>query len=328
METTIFYTIIIILVMDYLLERLLEHLNAGWMGPPIPKELTGVYDPEKYARQQRYQKTNTQFSLISATFNPAVVLVFLFCSGFAHVHGVAAGLTENPILQSLIFFGILMVAQDMIGIPFALYQTFVIEEKFGFNKITGKLFISDKAKGWLLAAALGGGILSLITWFYYRTTAMFWLYAWLMVGAITLFFTLFYSNLIVPLFNRQMGVVFYLLSLFLGKPVFSRALGVDGAVFHMDSVTLAMLYNPVSLATALVMNAWSRKNEYQADAFAARNFSAQALENALKKLSINNLSNLTSHPAYVFSHYSHPSLHQWIVAMQRGSFFLRNHKAS
>ena len=417
METTIFYTIIIILVLDYLLERLLDHLNAGWMGRPIPKELTGVYDPEKYARQQRYQKTNTQFSLISATFNLAVVLVFLFCSGFAHVHGVAAGLTESPILQSLIFFGILMFAQDMIGIPFALYQTFVIEEKFGFNKITGKLFISDKVKGWLLAAALGGGILSLITWFYYRTTDMFWVYAWLMVGGTTFFFTLFYSNLIVPLFNRQtklehgelktaikafadkvdfpvkdiyvldgskrstkanayftglgnkkrivlfdtlindldteevvavlaheighykkkhtmqgiavsilqMGVVFYLLSLFLGKPVFSRALGGDGAVFHMGLVAFAMLYSPVSLATGLVMNAWSRRNEYQADAFAARNFSAEALENALKKLSINNLSNLTPHPAYVFFHYSHPSLHQRIVAMQKRPSFLRNH---
>jgi STE24 endopeptidase len=80
-------------------------------------------------------------------------------------------------------------------------------------------------------------------------------------------------------------------------------------------VAFAMLYSPVSLVTGLIMNIWSRKNEYQADAFAGKHFSAKALGNALKKLSINNLSNLTPHPAYVFFYYSHPSLHQRMVAM-------------
>jgi STE24 endopeptidase len=409
METTIFYIIIGILVFGYALERLLDHLNASRMGQAIPKELAGLYDQEKYDKQQLYQKTNTQFSLISASFSLVVVLVFLFVSGFARVHSFASGITGNPILQCLVFFGLLMLAQDIIGLPFQLYKTFVIEEKFGFNKITWKLFVGDKIKGWLLTAVLGGSVLSLITWFYHRTTDMFWIYAWLMVGGISLFLTVFYSNLIVPLFNKQtkledgqlktaiedfagnvsfpvkdiymldgskrstkanayftglgskkrivlfdtlindltteevvavlaheighykkkhtlqgiiisilqMGLIFYLLSLFLGEAVFSRALGVDAAVFHIGLVAFAMLYSPVSLATGLIMNIWSRKNEYQADEFAGRNFSGKALSDALKKLSINNLSNLTPHPAYVFFYYSHPSLHQRIVAMQK-----------
>ncbi|SMD08995.1 STE24 endopeptidase [Desulfocicer vacuolatum DSM 3385] len=407
METTIFYIIIGILVLNYALERLLDHLNISCMGQPIPKALEGVYDPEKYNKQQLYQKTNTQFELISSTFSLMVVLVFLFITGFARVHVFAAGITGNPIMQSLIFFGILMLAQDIMGTPFQIYKTFVIEEKFGFNKVTWKLFIGDKIKGWLLTTLLGGGILALITWFYHRTTDMFWIYAWLMVGGVSLFFTMFYSNLIVPLFNKQtklehgelktaieefavkvnfpvkdiyildgskrstkanayftglgskkrivlfdtlikdltteevvavlaheighykkkhtlqgivisivqMGVLFYLLSLFLGQGVFSRALGADRAVFHMGLVAFAMLYSPVSLATELIMNVWSRKNEYQADDFAVQHFNGSALGNALKKLSINNLSNLTPHPAYVFFYYSHPSLHQRIVAM-------------
>ena len=409
METILFYIIIGILIFDYALGRLLDYLNASWMGHPVPKELEGLYDPEKYDKQQRYQKTNTQFSLISATFDITVILAFLSLSGFARVHAFTVGITANPILQCLIFFAILLLAQEVITLPFQLYNTFVIEEKFGFNKTTWKLFITDKIKGGLLAAVLGGGLLALITWIYYRTTDMFCIYGWLTASGIMLFFTVFYSNLIVPLFNKQtklkdgqlktaienfaesvsfpvkeiyildgskrstkanayftglgskkrivlfdtlindlateeivavlaheighykkkhtlkgiiiallqMGVIFYLLSLSLGQAVFSKALGVDTPVFHIGLIAFAMLYGPVSMATGLMMNIRSRKNEYQADDFAGRYFSAKALSNALKKLSTNHLSNLTPHPAYLFFHYSHPSLHQRIVAMQK-----------
>jgi STE24 endopeptidase len=408
MATTIFYLIIAILIFDYTLERVLDGLNASRMGQPIPQELTGLYDQQKYAKQQLYQQTNTRFTLISSTFNLVVLLVFLALSGFAHLHNFAAGVSTNPIFQSLIFFGVLMLAQDIIGIPFDLYKTFVIEERFGFNKVSAKLFVADKIKGWLLLIILGGAVLFMLTWFYYRTTSMFWIYAWLMVSGISLFLFIFYSNLIVPLFNKQtelaagelksaiedfatqvdfpvkdiyvldgskrstkanayfsglgskkrivlydtlindltveevvavlaheighykkkhtvqsllisiaqMGVMFYLLSLFLGQTVFSQALGADGAVFHIGLVAFTLLYSPISLLTGLLMNGWSRKNEYQADAFARRHFSAKALGAALKKLSLNHLSNLTPHPAYVFFHYSHPSLHQRLIALE------------
>jgi len=405
--TFIFYLIIIILIFDYVLERILDYLNSSCMGKPIPQELIGLYDQEKYDAQQLYQKTNTRFTLISSTFSFLVLMLFLSLSGFAFINDFATSVSVNPVLQSLIFFGVLVFAQDILNTPFELYKTFVIEERFGFNKTNGKLFVADKIKGWLLLAVLGGGMLALTTWFYYQTTSMFWIYAWLMVAVVSLFFMMFYSTLIVPLFNKQteladgelksaiekfvsqvnfpvkdiyvldgskrstkanayfsglgskkrivlfdtlinelsvdevvavlahevghfkkkhtlqgivisilqMGVMFYLLSLFLGQDVFSQALGVDTAVFHVGLVAFSILYSPVSLLTGLLMNIWSRKNEYQADAFAGNNFSADALGAALKKMSLNHLSNLTPHPAYVFFHYSHPSLHQRLLAM-------------
>ncbi len=406
--TLIFYLIIIVLIFDYVLERALDYLNSSCMGKPIPNELIGLYDQEKYDAQQLYQKTNTRFTLISSTFSFLVLMLFLSLSGFAFIHEFATSVSVNPILQSLIFFGVLLFAQDILNTPFEIYQTFVIEERFGFNKTNGKLFVADKIKGWLLLVVLGGGMLVLITWFYYQTTSMFWIYTWLMVAVVSLFFMMFYSTLIVPLFNKQteladgelksaiekfaaqvnfpvkdiyvldgskrstkanayfsglgskkrivlfdtlinelsvdevvavlahevghfkkkhtlqgivisilqMGVMFYLLSLFLGQDVFSQALGVDSAVFHVGLVAFSILYSPVSLLTGLLMNIWSRKNEYQADAFAGNNFSADALGASLKKMSLNHLSNLTPHPAYVFFHYSHPSLHQRLLAMQ------------
>lgn len=114
----------------------------------------------------------------------------------------------------------------------------------------------------------------------------------------------------------QSGIIFFLLSLFLEYTVFSRALGVDEAVFHVGLVAFALLYRPVSLLSGLLMHMWSRRNEYAADAFAVRHYGAEDLINALKKLSVNHLSNLTPHPAYVFFHYSHPSLSQRIHAMR------------
>ncbi|OQY20023.1 MAG: peptidase M48 [Desulfobacteraceae bacterium 4572_35.1] len=408
METTIYHIIIAILIFNFLLERLLDLLNASYMGRAIPSELTGLYDQQEYEKQQAYQRCNTRFSLLTSTFSLLMLLVFLGLNGFAWLNSLTAQISDNLILQPLIFFGILLFAQDLISIPFEFYQTFVIEERFGFNKTSVRLFILDKLKGWLLLTIIGGLVLFLISWCYYRTTDMFWIYAWLLMAGISLFFTMFYSQLIVPLFNRQteledgelksaiedfarkvnfplkdiyvldgskrstkanayftglgskkrivlfdtlindlttpevvavlaheighykkkhtlqalvisiaqMGIMFYLLSLFLGQAVFSRALGVDEAVFHVGLVAFFLLYSPISLLTGLIMNSWSRRNEYQADAFAGKNFSGEALCNALKKISINHLSNLTPHPAYVFFHYSHPSLHQRLLALQ------------
>ncbi|MBN2645306.1 MAG: M48 family metallopeptidase [Desulfuromonadaceae bacterium] len=408
MENLIFSLMIGILIVDYLLGRLLDGLNASRMGDPVPQTLTGLYDSEKYQTQQRYQKANIRFDLVFSTCSLLILLGFLALSGFARVHGFAAAVTANPLWQPLIFFGVLLLAQDLLTTPFELYRTFVIEQQFGFNKTSPRLFWADKLKGWLLMAVVGGTVLVLMTWFYLRTTDRFWLYGWLLVSGVALFFTLFYSNLIVPLFNRQTeleegelksaiegfarrasfpvkdlyvldgskrstkanayfaglgrkkrivlfdtlikdlstdevvavlaheighfkkkhtlqamlisiaqtGVVFYLLSLFLGQEVFLRALGVEGAVFHVGLVAFMLLYGPVSLVTGLLVNGWSRKNEYQADAFAADHGSAGALVSALKKLSLNHLSNLTPHPAYVFFHYSHPSLYQRVQALE------------
>jgi len=162
-----------------------------------------VFNSAEYEKSQAYKATNYTFNLISSSFSFILILVFLFFGGFAWVDEIARLYTENPIGIALLFFGIIMIGSDLINTPFSYYQTFVIEERFGFNKTTKKLFFLDKIKGWLMTIVLGGTILALVLWFYQWAGANFWLYAWGLIAFFTLFMNLFYSKLIVPLFNKQ-----------------------------------------------------------------------------------------------------------------------------
>jgi len=200
---TIFYIIIGILVFDFILGKFLDYLNAKHYNDDLPTELQDVYDVEEYKKSQAYKLTNHKFGNISSLFSILLTLGFLFFDGFKIVDDYARTFTDNNILIALIFFGIIMIGSDIITTPFSYYQTFVIEEKFGFNKSTKKLFLVDKIKGWLMSAVLGGGILSLIIWFYEFSGSDFWLYAWALVAVFSLFMNMFYAKLIVPLFNKQ-----------------------------------------------------------------------------------------------------------------------------
>jgi len=200
---TIFYIIIGILVFDFILDKFLGYLNAKHYNDDLPTELQDVYDVEEYKKSQAYKLTNHKFGNISSLFSILLTLGFLFFDGFKIVDDYARTFTDNNILIALIFFGIIMIGSDIITTPFSYYQTFVIEEKFGFNKSTKKLFLVDKIKGWLMSAVLGGGILSLIIWFYEFSGSDFWLYAWALVAVFSLFMNMFYAKLIVPLFNKQ-----------------------------------------------------------------------------------------------------------------------------
>ena len=398
--TTVFYILISILVLSFIVDSILGALNAKHFNDPIPAELSDVYEENEYKKAQDYKKTNEQFSKKTAIFSVALTLSFFFLDGFKYVDDVARNYTENPILVALLFFAIILFGSDILTTPFSYYKTFVIEEKFGFNKTTKKLFWIDKLKGWLISALLGGGILSLIIWFYQIAGANFWVYAWILVAAFSLLINLFYSKLIVPLFNKQTpldegelksaiktyahkvgftidniyvidgskrstkanayfsgfgtqkritlfdtliqdletdeivavlahevghyqkkhiifnlmtsilltGLTLFLLSLFINMPIFSEALGVSEPSFHIGFIAFGILYSPLSEVTGVMMNYISRVFEYQADNFAKETFAAEPLISSLKKLSKNSLSNLTPHPAYVFMHYSHPTL--------------------
>ena len=166
-------------------------------------DLQDVYDETEYKKSQNYKATNYKFGLLTSTFSIVLTLGFLLFDGFEFVDNIARSYSDNPIIIALIFFGIIMIGSDIITTPFSYYSTFVIEEKFGFNKTTLKIFIFDKIKGWLMMAIVGGGILALIIWFYQSTGTNFWLYAWGLVAVFTLFMNMFYSKLIVPLFNKQ-----------------------------------------------------------------------------------------------------------------------------
>lgn len=200
---TLFYSIITILVVQFLIETLLDYLNAKHYDDPIPKDLEDVFDQEEYQKSQAYQKTNYRFGLLSSAFSIGLTLVFLIFGGFEWADQLARSFSNNKIITTLIFFGIITVGSDIITSPFSYYQTFVIEERFGFNKSTKKLFITDKLKGWLMMAILGGGVITLAMWFYQWAGPNFWLYVWALVTSIIVFMNLFYSKLIVPLFNKQ-----------------------------------------------------------------------------------------------------------------------------
>ena len=400
--TALFYIIIGILVLNFVIDKILDTLNAKHFNDPIPAELQDVYNKEEYEKSQAYKKEKYRFGMLTSSISMGATLLFFFLDGFELVDQIARSFSENNIIVALIFFGIIMLANDVLSTPFSYYNTFVIEEKYGFNKTTISTFILDKLKGWLMAAILGGGILSLIIWFYESTGSNFWLYAWGIVIVFSVFLNMFYARLIVPLFNKQtaleegtlrskieayafkvgfsfqnifvidgskrstkanayfsgfgrekritlydtlindleedeivavlahevghykrkhiiynlaastltIGITFWLLSLFVGMPIFSEALGVSTPSFHIGLIAFGILYTPISEITGLVMNLLSRKFEYEADDYAKNTFEASPLISALKKLNKNSLSNLTPHPAYVFMHYSHPTLLQ------------------
>lgn len=199
----LFYTIIAILVFQFLVETILDYMNAQHYGDPIPADLADVFEPEEYQKSQEYQKTNYRFGLLSSLFSIVLTLAFLIFGGFEWTDQIARSFSNNEILITLIFFGIITVGSDILSTPFSYYQTFVIEERFGFNKSTKKLFLIDKLKGWLMMAILGGGVITLALWFYQWAGPNFWLYVWGLVTSIIVFMNLFYSKLIVPLFNKQ-----------------------------------------------------------------------------------------------------------------------------
>ena len=199
----LFSIIIVILVVQFSIETVLNYLNAKKFSDPLPQELGDVFNEEQYLRSQAYKKSNYRFGLISSIFSLTLVLAFLIFGGFEWVDQLTRSISDNAIIQALVFFGIIMLGTDLLGIPFALYQTFVIEEKFGFNKTTPKLFVSDKIKSWIMMIVLGGGLMALVIWFFQWAGSNFWLYAWGLIAVFTIFMNLFYSRLIVPMFNKQ-----------------------------------------------------------------------------------------------------------------------------
>lgn len=202
-ETTLFYIIVIILIVQYLVDTVLKILNARRFDDPLPEEVSDLMDQEEYRKAQAYKKVNFKFGMISTTFSTLLTILFLVLGGFEWIDQVTRGVTEHPVLMALVYFGIIFFASDIIQLPFSYYQTFVIEERFGFNTTTIKTFVLDKIKGWLMGIIIGGLILALVIYFYKWAGTDFWWYAWALIAVFTVFLNLFYSKLIVPLFNKQ-----------------------------------------------------------------------------------------------------------------------------
>lgn len=200
---TLFYIILAIIIVDFIVDKILDSLNARRFDDPIPPSLQDVYDEQEYQKSIRYKKTRYHFGLISSSFSFLVLVLFLLVDGFAFGDAIARSVADHPILIALVFFGIIMLASELITLPFSWYSTFVIEEEFGFNKTTSKTFYLDKLKSFGMMIVFGGGILSLIIWFYMFAGDDFWWYAWILVAVFSIFLNMFYARLIVPLFNKQ-----------------------------------------------------------------------------------------------------------------------------
>lgn len=404
-----FLLIIFIVVLDFVWTQYLAYRNRRLMSTVIPPQLEGIYDKDDYTKQQEYQKVNSKLGLYTSLVSFLVLLIVLTLGLFGWLDDLLRQYISNEILLTLAFFGVIYILNDLVTLPLDYYSTFVVEERFGFNKSTKKIFWLDQLKGLLLTIVLGGAILALITWLYQSLGEYAWLYAWAAITVFSLFMTLFYSNIIVPLFNKQTpleqgdlrdaiesfankagfainniyvmdaskrstkanayftgfgakkrivlfdtlindlstneivavlahevghykkkhtlqgmtisicytGVVLFLLSLLLYNSDIAMALGGKETSFHLGLIAFSVLFTPVSLFLGVFSSMLSRKNEYQADAYAASFGLAAPLISGLKKLSVKSLSNLNPDPLFVFFHYSHPTLLQRIETLKK-----------
>lgn len=191
------------MVISFVIDQILDYLNAKHFNDPLPSELQDVFDEEEYKKSQRYKKERYKFGILTSAISLIATLLFFYLDGCAYVDNLSRAVSSNEIIIALVFFGVIMIASDILSTPFSYYSTFVIEEKYGFNKTTHKTFFLDKLKGWIMGAIIGGILLAAIIWFYQSAGKNFWLYAWGIITVFTVFMNLFYARLIVPLFNKQ-----------------------------------------------------------------------------------------------------------------------------
>ena len=403
------YLIIGLVVFNFLFSTVLEFINdKNWKDeiPPVMKE---YYPKEKYLKAKNYSKEKGRISLFSTTISTIITILFLAFNGYGWLDGMISNYYNIPFLQSGLFFLTLFILSDFISIPFSCYNTFVIEEKYGFNKTTVKTFVLDKIKGYLLTFIIGGGLLAASLYLVSILVNGFWLWLWIGLAILMLFINMFYADIIVPIFNKltplesgslrekietyskkvgyslkniyvidgskrsskanaffsglgprktialydtllekhsedelvavlahevghfkkkhvftslfltifQLGLMCFLLELCLKETNISLALGGVNTSFHLGLLAFSILYSPIGTIISVLMNINSRKNEFEADEYAKSTYNGEALQLALKKLSVDSLSNLYPHPFYTFMHYSHPPLLKRLEALNK-----------
>lgn len=200
--STVLYLIIGIILFDTTLSFVLDWLNIKNRTQKLPEIVKDIYKEEEYKKSLDYQDTNTRFSFLSSSFSIALTLGMLLTGGFGLVSTWLEQYTTDPIYLALLFFGVLFIASDILETPFSWYQTFSIEERFGFNKMTQKLFFMDKIKGYLLGAVLGGLIMYALLYLITEIGETFWIYFWGVIVVFMLIMQMFYTSLIMPLFNK------------------------------------------------------------------------------------------------------------------------------
>jgi STE24 endopeptidase len=402
--------ILFIIVGNYLLNVVVETVNVRHAKTDLPEEFQGYYDAKEYKKAQNYLKENTRFEIITLTITTPMMIAFILIGGFNLVDQFARSFRFSPIPTGLIFAGILLLAFQSISIPFSIYGTFVIEEKYDFNRTTASTFILDILKSWLLAAVIGGIIFSIILWLFEKAETWAWVYCWVVVVLFQIVLIFLAPVVIMPLFNKfyplgdeelktaienyaksqdfkmkgvfkmdaskrstksnafftgfgrfrrivlfdtlikrhsvdelinilahemghykkkhilkallismmTTGLIFFVLSLFINNEGLFSAFKMENTSIYASLFFFAFLYAPINTVISIFSNILSRKHEYEADAYAVSTYGKpESMIISLKKLTVDNLSNLTPHPLKVFLSYSHPPVTERIQAIRR-----------
>ena len=413
-----FLIIMGLVIFNYLFSNILDYLNHKNWKDEIPSELKDFYDKKKYKQAKQYAISKNKIGLLSSTTSFLLVVSLLVFNGYGYIDQLVNSFSlnlflpfeiNNSFIESGIFFLILFTLNLIISIPFSFYNTFVIEENFGFNKTSKSTFFFDIIKSSILSILIGGFLLFLALYLYNSLNDGFWLYLWIGLSLLMVFINMFYADLIVPIFNKltplengelrkkienyskqvgyllkniyvidgskrstkanaffsglgprktialydtliekhsenelvavlahevghfkkkhvfsgllmsviQIGVMTFFFELCLKLPEISQALGGSDVSFHLGLIGFTIIFSPISMMSGILMNYISRKNEFEADSYAKETYNGDDLSLALKKLSVDSLSNIYPHPLYVFFHYSHPPLIKRLRALNK-----------
>jgi len=402
--------ILAILIGEYLLNLIVETKNVRFLRTDLPDEFSGYYDRGKYRKSQEYLKENTRFGFITDSIATPVTIAFILFGGFNLIDQFARSFHLSTIPTGLIFAAVLMLASQIVAIPFSIYSTFVIEEKYGFNKTTPRTFVLDILKTWVLAAVIGGILFSAVLWFFKEAGPWAWAYCWIAVTLFQVFLLFVAPVVIMPIFNKftpledgelrkaieeyakkqdfklkgvftmdgskrstksnafftgfgrfrrivlfdtliekqtkdelvsvlahemghykkkhilksivisifTTGLMFYILSIFINNRELFAAFQMQHTSIYASLFFFGFLYAPIDMILSVFGNMLSRRHEYEADGYAVATYrKPQSMITALKKLSVDNLSNLTPHPLKVFLTYSHPPVLERIRAIRK-----------
>ncbi|MEC7260226.1 MAG: M48 family metallopeptidase [Bacteroidota bacterium] len=406
--TEIQILLLVIISFQFIIDLVSGLLNYSSFDKPLPNNVENIFSENEYSKSQKYKKVNFKFNLVSSVYSFLILFTVLYFGGLGSLDSYIRNVTfENEISLSLIFFASVFIISDTLKIPFQLYRVFVIEEQFGFNNTTLKTFIFDKLKSYfislLLIVILATPLLLFIIFF----PSSFWIYFWILISIFLIFINMFYTTLIVPIFNKlevlgdgelkkkldnfsakvkfpitnifvingskrskkanaffsgfgrnkkvvlydtliknhtadelvavlaheighyklnhvktnmvisiiTTGFMLFILSNFIFNSDISYALGGNVSFRHLEIFAFFIIYSPISSIISVLMNIKSRKNEYEADEYAVKNFKKGPMEDALRKLSKDNLTNMTPHPVYEFLNYSHPSISKRLKAI-------------
>jgi STE24 endopeptidase len=409
-------TYLILFAFYFLFDMALALLNMRFVkqhAQEMPEFFKGHIDEDTYSKSVDYTLTKGRFGIISSFYSAALLLVIILFGYFGKLDAVLQGFALGAYTEGVAYVLVLSFILSLFQVPFELYSTFIIEERFGFNKSTLKLWFSDKVKGMLVGLIILVPMLYGLFWFMDSAGALWWLYAFLFITGLQLLVMYIYPVLIAPLFNKfepleegalkqaifdladkvgfktsgvflmdgsrrsghgnayftgfgknkrivlfdtlvdtlsteqtvavlahEMGhqkkqhikkslllslvimfVAFWILSLLINYLPFFEAFGFERISYHGALIIFAFAFEPVTYFLTPLFSMLSRRFEYQADSFAVKAVqSAGDLSGALLNLSKKNLSNFTPHPLYSFFHYSHPTLHERIVAMNKVAF--------